>query len=289
MFCSTCGIKFKLEKDGSEICDECLQKGKHPETENIPEKKGFFGKLSIKNIGIGIVVIGFILYKAFVFSNNSAIDEINPLLEKYNNGEISEETIIPALEKALSQHMTNENKLIMMKSLADAYYTNGDYQKSNEVSKEQLPLLEKDSFEYFVTKGDIFMLEENIFEAKKAYTQAYTKKPNDFSINNSLCVFHIEIDSSPESIKYCKKSYELNSGGLIKANLAIAYIDNNQNDKGIALLESIDMQQNPYVAYWIGIGYFQNEDEINAKKHFQIASDNGFDIGEDIQEYLSEE
>ncbi len=291
MYCSNCGIKFKLEKEGSEICDTCVEKMEvEKNSENSQEeKKGFFSGFSLKNIFIGLAIVGFLLYKVFVAINNSTVDKINPLIENYNIGKISAQELIVGLEKEKDSSMMSENKIVLLQSLANAYYTEGNFQKSFETNKETLLLLDKNSFDFFMTQGDVLTAEEKYQEAEKLYKLAYAKKPNDYFINNALCIFYIDAFPSEKAVSFCETAYKKEKDILSKGNLGVAYITYGQNKEGIALLRNFDFKENPHLAYWMGLGYYQEDDEENAKKYFQIALDNGMDVGADVLEYLKEE
>lgn len=283
MFCKKCGEKTP---ESQKFCSNCGTLFSN--TPNDGTKKSL-------NIGIAIVVvlaiIGFIIYGSV---NQDSVEKNNEALTSFNSGD--SQGAVSQLQQAVKDVNTDDAKIMVLRNLAYVYESEGEYDQAYNTYIEALAYAREDTFDYYITSAEIARLEGKQNAAEISYNKAYQLKPNDFQINNSLALFYLDLDGLstnyidyPKALIHAQKAYDNDTeeSEAGKQNLAIAHLFNGDYDKAILLFLSTNLNQHPYVAYWLGVAYMAKGDDVNAKFYFQKAVDAGIEVEQEVHDYLN--
>lgn len=284
MFCKHCGVNF----NGTDTDKGVEQIGHSATSSKVEEKKSSsWGKIITV-----LVILAFVGFGAYGSVDKEQIETNNEALIKYDAGD--SKTAIEQFRKAASEATSDETKIGALKNLGYAYSSEGQTAEALSAFNEALPLTTQDTFDYYLVSGEIALLEGDANNALTNYNNAYRLNPEDFQINNALALFHMDLDDvAPryvdynKALLYAKKANELSPSEISKQNLAIAYYFNENYAETISLLSTSNHTQHPWAAYWLGLAYFENKDEINAKTYLQIAIDGGAEVPQEIHDYLN--
>jgi tetratricopeptide (TPR) repeat protein len=297
MYCNKCG---KKNSEGSKFCKHCganfdgIDTGnktehiEHSTSSKVEKKKSSIWGKVITAIVILLIVGGGIygsVDKVPIATNNEA-------LTNFDTGDSA--SAIQKFRQAANEATTDETKIAALKNLGYVYSTEGQSTQAISAFKEALPLTTQDTFDFYLISGEIALLEGNVNDALTNYNNAYRLNPEDFQINNALALFHLDLEGvAPnyvdysKALLYAKKANELSPSEISKQNLAIAYYFNDNYSETISLLSTSNFTQHPYAAYWLGLAYLGNKDDVNAKTYLQMAIDNGAEVPQEVHDYLN--
>jgi tetratricopeptide (TPR) repeat protein len=297
MYCNKCG---KKNSEGSKFCKHCganfdgIDTGnktehiEHSTSSKVEKKKSSIWGKVITAIVILLIVGGGIygsVDKVPIATNNEA-------LTNFDTGDSA--SAIQKFRQAANEATTDETKIAALKNLGYVYSTEGQSTQAISAFKEALPLTTQDTFDFYLISGEIALLEGNVNDALTNYNNAYRLNPEDFQINNALALFHLDLEGvAPNYVDYSKallydkKANELSPSEISKQNLAIAYYFNDNYSETISLLSTSNFTQHPYAAYWLGLAYLGNKDDVNAKTYLQMAIDNGAEVPQEVHDYLN--
>ncbi len=283
-FCKHCGVKFDgIDKENESTPIE------HPTASHKTEgkKSSSWGKIITV-----LVILAFVGFGIYGSVDKEQIETNNEALTNFDAGD--SKTAIEQFRQAANEATTDEVKIAALKNLGYVYSTEGQSTQALSAFNEALPLATQDTFDYYLITGEIALLEGKINDALTNYNNAYRLNPEDFQINNALALFHLDLEEvAPKyadyskALLYAKKANELSPSEISKQNLAIAYYFNENYNETISLLSSSNFTQHPYAAYWLGLAYLGNKDDVNAKIYLQMAIDGGAEVPQEIHDYLS--
>jgi tetratricopeptide (TPR) repeat protein len=302
MYCKNCGEK----SDGTQrFCTKCgaafastsnpITQPAPPKRAPMPKERWTTGRI-IKTILVVVFVGGLLLLKfglsAINSVDNTAVETNNKALEAFDSGNNSQ--AIDQFKQASQGAVTDANKINSLKNLAYVYSTEGQNDLALSTFNEALELVAPDSFDYYLISGEVALLEGKPNSALIAYNKAYAKDPENFQINNALALFYIDIgDLYPQYVDYrkalehAKKANQLSNTSLSKKNLALAHYFNEEYHQTITLLKSVDINKEPYYAYYLGLAYVQIEDTFNAKLYLRQAIAGGAVVPQEVHDYIN--
>lgn len=279
-FCTSCGTQF------SSVAEDAPTNS--PPISFAPKK--FF---EVRKAIPALIVIAFIGWGIYASLDDDAISTNNNAISNYESG--NNQQAISQFQQASRDAVTDETKINTLKNLAYAYSSEGQIDLALSTFKEALALASVDSVDYYLISGEIAELEAKPNAALIAYNKAYAKDPNDYQVNNSLALFHIDIEDVhpqyvdyPKALGYAQKANQLNSGTISKKNLALAYYFNENYSQTISLLKSVDISSEPIYAYFLGLSYAQIDDSINAKIYLRQAIAGGIEVPQEVYDYLNQ-
>lgn len=298
MFCKNCG---KESNNNQKFCINCgieFVDNKNTNTQtsyssSFSAPKEPWTRKKIINTIITIVLAGgFIVYKIIVSIDNAAVDKNNLALDSYNSG--NTEQAIMGLKQASESAVTNDNKINSLKNLAFAYLAEGENDLAINSFKEALSLTKTESFDHYLISGEIALLEGKPNSALLAYNKAYDKNTDDFQVNNALNLFYLDLygerpqyENYPKALIHALKANEVEPSEVTKENLALAYYFNENYKETISILASLNLVNNPYLTYYLGLAYLGDEQLINAKHYLKIAVDAGVEVPQEIINYIN--
>lgn len=305
MFCKNCGAESLDIQKFCAKCGNAFSAGQASQTVHTvpppvrppaPKEPWTAGRI-IKSIIVVIVVGGLILVKVIFGAinsvDNTAVNTNNEALEAYNSGD--NDQAITQFQQASESAITNTNKINSLKNLAYVYSSDGKDDLALSTFQEALTLAEMNSVDYFLISGEIAELENKPSLALTAYNQAYAKDPEDFQVNNSLALFHIDLyDVHPQYVDYAKaltfaqKANQLQNDNVSKKNLALAYYFTENYTQTISLLRSVDISNEPNYAYYLGLAYVAIDDTVNAKIYLKQAIAGGMQVPQNVTDYINE-
>ena len=245
----------------------------------------------IRTVIIVAVVVGIRIYYDRTNTDPQSIQKNNDAVAAAAAGNTDQAII--QFQQAANTASSNETKIAALKNLGYSYDTKGDTDNAKKAFAQALALANKDSFDFYLTSGNIALLNAYPKTADIDFKQAYKLDPNDFQINNSLADFYMDIDDTypdyanpKEALMYAKKAYELNPADFVKQNLGAAYMLNGDYDNAISTFQTVTLDKDTYVAYYIGLAYVKKGDAVNAKKYLQTAVDNGVKVPQDVLDFL---
>jgi len=298
MHCTNCGKELGNTKKFCSVCGTESLNNKNTNTQTPPPsghsifKEPWTRKKIINTIITIVLVGGFIVYKIIVSIDNTAVDKNNSALDSYNSG--NTEQAIVGLKQASEGAVTNENKINSLKNLAFAYLAEGENDLAMNSFKEALSLTKIESFDYYLISGEIALLEGKPNSALLAYNKAYDKKTDDFQVNNALNLFYLDLygerpqyENYPKALIHALKANEVEPSEITKENLALAYYFNENYKETISILTSLNLVNNPYLTYYLGLAYLGDEQLITAKYYLKIAVDAGVEVPQEIIDYIN--
>jgi len=295
MFCKNCGKKLK---DGVNFCNNCgksigssQDSTETNKTESRPFSQKSKSKIS-KKVIIAIVIVLWISYNAYTSIENDAVNTNNNGLSSFESG--NSQQAINQFKDASNNAVSTNDKITTLKNLAFVYETEGQRTEALSAFQEALKLTSQGSFDYYLISGEMSLLEGRPSSAYSNYEKAYEIDPENFQINNSLAIFHMNLDGSspdyedyPKALTYAAKAYSLAKSEITRQNLGIAYYFNENYNEAISMLSQSDSNKFPYVSLWLGLAYYGKEDYTNAKYYLQKAVNSGVDVPQEVTDYLN--
>lgn len=294
MFCKNCG---KENKEGQKFCTDCgtafssAKTNPSPNSFSVAKVGRKINTGLIVRILVGVAIVGWIVYANL---DEGAITKNNEGLSSFDSGD--SQTAINQFQQAAQDATSNDTKINTLKNLGYVYATEGQNEQALTTFREALNLAKKDSFDYYLISGEVALLEYKPNAALLSFNKAYELKPTDFQINNSLALFHLDLEEVapqyadyPKALSYAKKVYEydVEKSEISKQNLAIAHFFNENFDQTISLLSTSNLSQHPFAAYWLGLAYLSKEDHTNAKLYLRRALNAGVEMPQEIIDYLN--
>ncbi len=237
------------------------------------------------------MLLGFIGWGIYTSQDDDVVQRNNDAISAFNSGQ--SDLAINQFQQASQEAVSKENKVESLKNLGYVNTTEGNYAEALSAFKQALTLTGKDSFNYYLISGEIAVLEGKPNSAYISFNKAYSLNPESFQINNSLALFHIDLEEIapqytdyPKALKYAQKAYSLQSDEIGRQNLGIAHYFNDNYIQAINLLSQTNLDQHPYMALWLGLAYAGNGDVTNAKSHFRTAIAKGVEIPQEVYDYL---
>jgi len=280
-FCTNCG--YSLIGDSTEP-----KKTKTAQPVNTGSRKTNGSNL-IARIVIFLIIIGLGSYWAI---DNAAIDKNNNAITQLQSGNTS--AAIEQLKEASSEVTQDDNKVNTLKNLAYAYDTDGNYTEALSTFKQALPYAKTGSADAYLIQGEIDYYEANYGSAEKNYLAAERLSSDDFQIENELAIFYLDLESKaptyqnyPKALSHAQKAYALSKTETTQSNLGISYFFNDDYDKAISTLSTIDSKNHPYINVWLGMTYLGKQDAEDAKIYFQKALDAGIDLPDEIDTFMA--
>lgn len=294
MFCKKCGKKSEGDQ---KFCTSCgapfstsAEKGEPIFSQSSPPKPKGSPVGKIIGIIVILIIIGLSIYGSL---DEESITTNNDGLTSFDSGD--SQTAINQFERAAQQASTNQTKIDVLKNLGYVHATEGQYTEALDSFKQALTLTGENTFDYYLISGEIALLEYKPNAALLSFNKAYDLKPNDFQVNNSLALFYLDLEEiAPQysdyakALSHAKIAYDndVEKSEVAKQNLAIAYYFNENFAQTISLLSTTNLNQHPFIAYWLGWAYAAQGDEANAKFYFQKAVDAGVEMDQDTYDYL---
>lgn len=294
MFCKNCG---KENKEGQKFCTDCgtafssVKTNSSPNSFSVAKVGRKINTGLIVRILVGVAIVGWIVYANL---DEGAITKNNEGLSSFDSGD--SQTAINQFQQAAQDATSNDTKINTLKNLGYVYATEGQNEQALATFREALTLTKKDSFDYYLISGEVALLEYKPNAALLSFNKAYELKSTDFQVNNSLALFHLDLEEVapqyadyPKALSYAKKAYEydVEKSEISKQNLAIAHFFNENFDQTISLLSTTNLSQHPFAAYWLGLAYLSKEDHANAKLYLRRALNAGVEMPQEIIDYLN--
>ncbi len=189
MNCNNCGKKTLTEQKFCTDCGEHLSKSDPIETSNesmssVPSQPANTNSSNIiGRIIVFIIVVGVI---SFFSVDNTAIDKNNSAVDQLEAGDTS--TAIQQLQEASQESTEDKSTLEILKNLAYAHDSNGNYTQALKTFKEALAYADSSSSDYYLIKGEIDYYEGRYASAETNYLAAKRLNNADFQIENALAV-----------------------------------------------------------------------------------------------------
>lgn len=292
MYCKKCG---KQSDDNQKFCIICGTPFFRVQKINTQPKSSLFKKSSfeIGKIIPAIVLIAFIGWGIYASLDDDSISQNNDALSSFDSG--NSDQAITQFQQASQSAVTNETKINTLKNLGYVYATEGLNSKALSTFQKALNLTSNGSVDYYLISGEIALLEYKPNAALLSFNKAYELSPTDFQVNNSLALFYLDLEETApqytdyaKALSYAKKAYEydIEKSEVSKQNLAITYFFNENFAQTISLLLTTNLNQHPYMAYWLGWAYAAQGDELNARLYFQKTIDAGIEIEQEAYDYL---
>lgn len=295
MFCKNCGTKSDGTKKFCTNCgNELSSVGKSQQTppSNFTRPKFESSWSAGRIIGI-IIVLAFIGWGIYASQDDDSIATNNDALSNFDSGNTDQ--AITQFQQASQSAVTNETKINTLKNLGYVYATEGRNSEALSTFQEALKLAKSGSVDYYLISGEIALLEYKPNAALLSFNKAYELSPNDFQVNSSLALFYLDLEeTAPQYTDYVKAlshakmayEYDVEKSEVSKQNLAIAHFFNENFDQTISLLLTTNLNQHPYIAYWLGWAYAAKGDGVNAKIYFQKALNAGIELEPEAYDYL---
>lgn len=295
MFCKKCGSELS---SNTKFCSNCGNSNILPSKESasvitIPKNPHRLKK-TIGTIVTVVVFIVFMLIKFGATVDNEATEKNNIALESMLDWELSDTTIYQ-FEEAADEAVSDSAKMTIQTNIGYAYATQGENDLALKAFKEALQLAPQWTFDFHLISSEIAQLEWKPYIASNHLNDAYSIDPNSYQVNNALSLFYLDLeDKRPEYVDYPKalthaiKAYEVAPEELVKQNLAIAYYYNDDYDKAIYLMSTSDYNNNPNIAFLLGMAYIWKEDIEKAKFYIDIAVAGWMAVPQEVINYFDE-
>jgi tetratricopeptide (TPR) repeat protein len=288
-FCTQCGTLFSVAHNAETISS---QKSIHTTAKKEPWKIGQVIKTSLIVLFVGGVFLLRFGWGVVTSIDNTAVEKNNNAQKVYQSGGNIDQAI-NQLKEASEDAVTNATKLNTKINLAYIYSSEGKDDLALNTFKEALVFTNKDSFYYFLISGEIALYEKKPDIALIAFNKAYEMSPNEFQINNAFNLFYLDLADEnpkytdyPKALKFALKAYEIQPDEITKQNLAIAYYFNENYKQSISLFSSLNVSSQPYLAYWLGLAYAEDQQPVDAKRFLQIAIDGGVEVPQEVMDYI---
>lgn len=296
MFCTQCGKESDATKKFCTSCGSPLIRNENydnrrvevPVKTSLPKSSSF----GIRSIITILVILGFIGFGIYNALDEEAITANNDALTNFESG--NSQQAAQQLDEASKNAISNETKINTLKNLGYVHSTEGNNDQALTAFIEALGYTTQDTFDYYLVSGEIALLEGKPNAANISFYKAYGINPEDYQINNSLALFHIDVEDIapqyvdyPKAVTFAQKAYSLNSGEIARQNLGIAYYFNENYDQAISTLSQTNIDQHPYIALWLGLSYAGKKDIVNAKLYIQKATDAGVEVPPEVREVVN--
>lgn len=293
MFCTACGNQILSEQ---RFCTKCgspthqiitgVETGAN-RIRHLLSRPRFKSTLA-RGIIIGVIVVAVGLY---ISQDNDSVEKNNAAISDFNSGD--SDSAILQFHQASQNAVSDETRIGTLKNLGYVYTTEGEYEQALNAFRQALEFTDVESFDYFLISGEIALLEGKPNSAFLSFTRAYNLDPEDFQVNNSLALFHLDLEEVAleyedyeKALAYAKKAYALNSSEIARQNLGIAHFFNGNFTITIELLSQSNSLQHPYVNLWIGLAYAALDDVPNARFYLQQAVQANVGVPQEVYDYL---
>lgn len=302
MFCKNCGKEIDGRKKFCTNCGATISTAQDTNTTTpspvrppMPKEPWTTGR--IIKVVIAVIFVGGLIFLKFGLSainsiDNKAVDKNNDALSAYDSG--NNEQAISQFQQASQDAISNDTKVTTLINLAYVYSTEGKDDLALSTFKEALALTSADSLQYYLISGEIAELENKPNAALLAYNKAYAKNPEDYQVNNTLALFHLDLYDAhsqytdyKKALSYAQKANQLSSSNVSKKNLALAYYFTENFSQTISLLRSIDISDQPIYAYYLGLAYVGIDDTVNAKIYLRQAIAGGMEVPQNVKDYIN--
>ena len=165
----------------------------------------------------------------FVISENEALSKNDEALTAYNSGDY--EKAIQIFKEAIkSPQLSLRNKAKIYRNIANTFFEIGEADSSIHYSQLAANCFKEDSYEFLVNTADIQLISEDIDGAVLNLWKAYTLKPDELEVNNSLGLIYLgdygDDFSDPErALDYNLKAFEINKDRVTEDVLARNYFE----------------------------------------------------------------
>ncbi len=299
MFCNQCGQKIDSDSQFCENCGVSISKNSPLKKEDVDTgtPKSSYGSknpLTLRRIISGIIILGFLGFGIYASLDEEAVTKNNSALESFESGDSA--SAVAQLQQASQEASLNENKLNSLKNLGYVHTSEGESQEALSAFNQALALAERNSFDYFLISGEIALLEGDYALGLSNLNKAYEIIPKDFQVNNSLSLLHLDLEEVapeyedyPKALAYAQTAYDYDTekSEVARQNLAVAHFFNENYNQTISLLSQSNLTQHPFMNYWLGLAYVAKGDDFNGKFYLQRAVDAGFELPQEIYDYLS--
>lgn len=213
--------------------------------------------------------------------------------ESVESGDI--QTAISQLEHAAKYAPDDRLKIGILKNLGNAYISDHQNDKALATLKDALTLVKEGGFDHHLLSGEIALLQQDHAAALASFNLAYELNATDLQLNSSLARFYLDMkDVVPQYVDYKKAlfyalrayEYDVFESFSTKENLIIAHFFNANYDEAISLISTINLDQHPHMAFWLGRIYLSKGDHDNAQIYFQQARDTWIEMPQVIIDYL---
>lgn len=162
-------------------------------------------------------------------SENEALSKNDQALIAYNSGDY-EKAILTFKEAIKSPQLSLRNKAKIYRNIANTFFEIGETDSSIHYSQLAANCFKKESYEFLVNAADIQLISEDIDGAVLNLWKAYTLKPEELEVNNSLGLIYLgdygDDFSDPErALEYNLKAFEINKDRVTEDVLARNYFE----------------------------------------------------------------
>jgi tetratricopeptide (TPR) repeat protein len=285
-FCTNCGKSTSIKDSVSNDTDKKMHSP-------LTSHKKF---LSIPKLIGAVVFVVLIVWGIYANSQDDAARQSNDqALVNFSNG--NNQLATQQLQNASKTASDSNIKLGALINLAYVYESDGKDNQALVTFKQALQIAQYGTSDYYLVSGEIALLQNDADSAYADFTKANQISPNDYQIINSLGLLYLDLDNSskkyenyPKALSLLQSAYNLakpDNIEIAKQNLAIAYYFNENYNQTISLLSSENFNNFPYSAYWIGLAYAQNNDQVNARFYLQKAVDLGVPVPQEVTNYIN--
>ena len=196
-----------------------------------------------------------LIFLSFLFL--IACSNKNAELAKMNNDEgvlfLDKEEYSKASEsfhKALEQGKVNaELEAGILRNLSLLHSFQDQKDSALLYAEKAMNKAEKDTYYYFLTKGEFALLNQNLDAAISNFEKAKEKKSDEMAIYNSLGMIYsgkygMKFENQQKALINNKKAYELSQREPLADALATSYMNVDKYEESIPLWESL-IKQNP--------------------------------------------
>ena len=241
-----------------------------------------------------LVVIGLIGHRIYTTVENNAIDKNNAAFDSVQSG--NPDQAITQLKSALETAVSAETKATILMNLGYIYEARDQNDGALESFQKVIDITKPDSFDSAMAAAELADLQGKPDIAYQKFSQAYAINPDDYQLNNSLALFHLDLmDTAPQYVNYPKaltyaqKAYQLDSSDTTKKNLGIAYFFNDKYPEAIKMFSQLSTKDSGEVSLWLGMSYAATDNAPQAKIYLQKAVDAGETLPSSMKQYLEEQ
>ena len=196
---------------------------------------------------IVILAIGFILY-SFVRRRKNSSGKYNDTGLYYLDKAMYREAIEEFKNAAELESESNERKVMYLRNVGLAYHELDEYESAFYYKKEALKYCELNSYNYFIQKGDIGILTNDIDSAIINLRKALHINPEKLEANNSIGLIYLgdygEVyENLEKALFHNKKTNQLHNDSVTKNVLARTYYLMKEYEKAEVLFREI-LQKN---------------------------------------------
>jgi len=218
-----------------------------------------------------ILIIGFIFILAScgqVMTEVEALKNNSKGLSELSQGQF--EVAIKSFKEAIqSPQLSIETRAAIYRNIAQTFIEMQLQDSAIHYSSLAANCYKKDSYDYLVNMADIEILTGKTNSALEKLKTAYTLKPNEVAVNNTLGLIYlgdygIEFQNIESALPYNKKAYEINNDRITEYVLARNYYELGQYDIAEIHFTNLNRKYPDYLLHPLSLGMVKYR--LNDKK-----------------------